>query len=215
MRVLKRDLPLTILVDLLLQVLFVITIMWLVSANSLEEFQGRNGSFSVEELNAKLKELELANAALKAENKKLISDFEKYREELEERKAYIAKLNANIGEEKLKILMLRSGVPDCFNGEKKNVSAIVVQWKSDSSVQVLKGSDFESLASSINNSQAFLGEFDPSQLLSKLSPLISHQNSNNCKVRVRFIAPNDVPPARWDSLRSNLLRVFRTDTAFN
>lgn len=215
MRVLKRDLPLTILVDLLLQVLFVVTIMWLVSANSLEEFQGRNGSFSVEELNAKLKELELANAALKAENQKLISDIEKYREELEERKAYIAKLNANIGEEKLKMLLLRSGLPDCFNGEKKNVSAIVVQWKSDSSVQVLRGSDFDSLASSINNSQSLLGEFDPSQLLSKLSPLINHQNSNNCKVRVRFIAPKDAPPARWDLLRTNLLRVFRTDTAFN
>jgi len=221
MRVLKRDMPLSILVDLLLQILFAITIMWLITASVLEEVNGKSGKVSVEELNAKISELESELRILKEENKMLKLEINRIKFENDkiklENERFLSertKLEEKLGKDKLQLLLLRSGVPDCFNGEKKNTAAILVNWNSEKEVLVSRGPDFDAVSVALTDAQSILGSYDPAQISSRLSPLLSYQKTNNCKVRIRFYAPNDVPPSKWRNLRSQLISNFRTDTDF-
>ena len=214
MRVLKRDLPLSILVDLLLQILFAITLLWLSSIYVIENIKGRPGKVSVEELNAKIKEMEKELVLLKEENRKLLNNYKNLTIEKNNLNEYVNSLKAKLGEDKIQKL-LRAGSPDCFNGGKNNSPIILIQWKSESDVIISRGSDFESALKISKSISTLIGSHSSSEIVSVLSILVPYQNENNCKIRLRFIAPSDVAPAQWNSLRSQLISIFRTDTSFN
>jgi len=221
MRTLRRDLPLTILIDLLVQIVFIVIILWAFDLGTLEAMDQGEKKLSYEDLKRENEELRLENAALKDEVRDLKSRVALLEKKNSQQKKEIEELRS---EAKLKDKKIseyeqrfgRKGEPDCFGSDLTGSPVIVFRWVSGNEVDVRQGSNFLEADKAIGFTKSIFGIRSVNQLASELGPITSFGLKNNCKVRLLFLAPENLPATSWLSARDSIraIKGTRVNTDF-
>lgn len=175
MRVLKRDIPLSILVEILVHMVFVLSLVLTIDLLTQNDGSGLDIDKLVEENN----KLKIQISTLEDENKKL----------LEQLNLYKSKFGQLVDTGKS-----RDGAPDCFNIQHP---VFVLQWQSEGDISVIKGNNFSLLQSSSSNTSYFTGKIALAEISHRLHDYIEYEKSHQCKILVRFAPPSTTHKSNW------------------
>ena len=223
---LRRDIPLSILVDLLIQIVFVMTILWVIAETQAAEQkaeQKENDSEikryigDINKLKAeitKLKaEINVLNEKLKLVGEGKDSFFELMASIKKENESLQIQLTEKEGEiEKLKI---RAGLPSCFDRDINEISSLKYYAVAGSGLILVKpGPDYDNFLNFV--SDRFFLPKSPMDIkaLSQFNKNIAELvEPKNCKLRVRFFAVTGESEI-WGKKRQNVASFFYTNTTF-
>jgi hypothetical protein len=207
MRTLKRDLPLTILVDLLVQIVFIVIILWAFDLGTLEAMEEGSKRLSYEDLKRE-------NSELRLENKALRSEIQVLSEKLKELEKVSARQKEKIDQYEQKFG--RKGEPDCFGSDLTAAPVLSFRWISGNQVEVKQGANFKEAEKAINISNSVFGMRNADQLAGELWGISKYSADNKCKVRLTFEAPINLPASVWLSTRDSLyaLKGIRLNTQY-
>lgn len=176
--------PLSILVDIFVQIMFVLSLVF--ALEILSAGQESAGLTDPKKLQAEIDRLKRVIAALEEENKKL---------------------STSLGEkEAAESGFVRAGEADCF---KPGTEVVVVRWVNSSKLAVDKGADFKSLEDSIVNPDALLGEVSLSDIKEHFELVRRYSVENSCLMFVRFQFPDMTPKDQWMPAWREIFGVFR------
>jgi len=183
MRVLKRDMPLSILVDILVQIVFVLSVVF-----ALEILVGSESSGFVDpkHLQAEIDRLKRELAALKEENERLGSALGDAQDRLGD--------------------FVRAGERDCFRPRKE---VVLIRWIDSKTVRVEKGEEFESLEAAIAASSSLLKTISIAEIQDHFGVVRQYSVLNKCLMSVRFQYPDATPKEQWLPAWRSLYTVFR------
>jgi hypothetical protein len=215
MRTLRRDLPLTILIDLLVQIVFIVIILWAFDLGTLEAMDQGEKKLSYEDLKRENEELRLENTALKNEVQELksrVAQLEKMGSQQEK------KIGELLSEAKLKDKKIseyeqrfgRKGEPDCFGSDLSGAPILVFRWISGNDVEVRQGPNFLEADKAIGFAKSIFGIRKADQLPSEFASITSFGLKNNCKVRLQFEAPANMPATSWLPARDSIMAIKGT-----
>jgi hypothetical protein len=215
MRTLRRDLPLTILIDLLVQIVFIVIILWAFDLGTLEAMDQGEKKLSYEDLKRENEELRLENTALKDEVQELKSRVAQLEKKSSQQKKEIDDLRseAKLKEKKISEYeqrLGRKGEPDCFGSDLTGSPVLVFRWVSGNEVDVRQGANFLEADKAIGFPKSIFGIRKADQLPGELASITSFGLKNNCKVRLQFEAPANLPAASWLSARDSIMAIKGT-----
>jgi hypothetical protein len=202
MKTLKRDLPLTILIDFLVQVVFLVTILWAYDLGTLEAMNEGEKRLSYEELkkeNLELRleiqnlkreniDLQLEITKLKVENKSLVDRIKDLELTAKKNQEVIREYEDKYG---------RKGKPDCFGSDLSGAPVIIFRWSTNENIEIKSGSNFNEAESKLTKIREILGNQNVNNLGQVLIGLSNYSDQNKCLVRVKFEAPAYQPPSLW------------------
>jgi hypothetical protein len=215
MRTLKRDLPLTILIDLLVQIVFIVIILWAFDLGTLEAMDQGEKKLSYEDLKRENEELRLENLALKKQVQELKSRITHLEKIGSQQKKEIEELRseANLKDKKIaeyEQRFGRKGEPDCFGSDLTGSPVLVFRWVSGNDVEVRPGSNFVEADKAVGFSKSIFGVRKADQLPYELASITNFALKNNCKVRLQFEPPVNVPATFWLSARDSIKAIKGT-----
>jgi hypothetical protein len=184
MRVLKRDMPLSILIDILVQIMFVLSLVF--AMEILSTGQRSSGLTDPKQLQAEIDRLKRVIAALEEENTKLAGKLGESEEALSK--------------------FVRAGEKDCFSPGKE---VIIARWLDSSNILVEKGVDFDSFREKLSESTLLLGEVTVSRIKAHFEPVRRYSAENSCLMFVRFQYPDTTPKDQWMPAWREIFGVFR------
>ena len=184
MRVLKRDMPLSILIDILVQIMFVLSLIFALEILSVG--QKSEGLADPRQLQAEIDRLKRVIAALEEENSKLAG-------RLGESEAALSKF-------------VRAGEADCFKPGKE---VVIVRWIDSNVILVEKGIDFDSLSENLPDSTSLLGEVFLGNVRDHFALVRKYSVENSCLMSVRFQYPDMTAKDRWMPAWREIFGVFR------
>lgn len=195
MRVLKRDMPLTILVDILVQIVFVLSLLF-----ALEILTGDQnaGLVDPQKFQAEIERLKREIAALEEENERLKAEIDQSSKQI----AVLEKDN-EIAQGQLRA---RVGERDCFRPGR---AVVLVQWIDTNNVRVERGEEFDALQSSIPNSLSLLRTISLDTITVHFEIIRQYAASNNCLMFVRFQYRDATPKDEWMPAWRQVFAVFK------
>lgn len=195
MRVLKRDMPLTILVDILVQIVFVLSLLF-----AFEILTGNEnaGLVDPQEFQAEIERLKRVIAALAEDNERLQAEIDKFKTQIGALKGE----NKRAQDE----LRARAGVADCFRPGKP---VVVVRWIDSKSIQVERGEEFDALNTSIPNSLSLIGIVSSNNIEKHFEAVRQYSVRNNCLMNVRFQYRDATPKDEWYPAWRQVISVFQ------
>jgi hypothetical protein len=181
MRVLKRDLPLTILIDILVQIVFVLSVVF---ALEILDGDSRAGLVDPKPLLAEIDLLKSKIAALEEETKGL--------------KGALAEAEARG--------FARQGKKDCFSPP--NLAVVYVTWLGDEKLRIERGEVFPQLLRGNPEADALLGTIDTRMIDEHFSLVRRYSEEHSCLMTVRFFYPDGTLKREWEKSWVALYRVF-------
>ena len=195
MRVLKRDMPLTILVDILVQIVFVLSLLF-----ALEILTGNQnaGLVDPQKFQAEIEQLKRVIAALEEDNERL-------KAEIDQLKAQIGALERE-NKSAQDQLRSRAGKADCFRPGKP---VVVVRWIDSKSIQVERGEEFDALNTRIPNPSSLIGIVSSNNIEKHFEAVRQYSDANNCLMFVRFHYRDLTPKVEWQPTWRQVISVFK------
>ena len=187
--------PLTILVDILVQIVFVLSLLF-----AFEILTGnKNAGFvNPQEFQAEIEQLKRVIAALEEDNERL-------KAEIDQLKAQIGALERE-NKSAQDQLRNRAGEADCFRPGKP---VVVVRWIDSKSIQVERGEEFDALNTRIPNPSSLIGIVSSNNIEKHFEAVRQYSDANNCLMFVRFHYRDLTPKVEWQPTWRQVISVFK------
>ncbi len=202
---LRRDLPLTVLIDLLLQILFVIAILFAIQLGSTERAID-TPTPSPEELLREIAILKAENAALKEENRELREENEELKKALEKERA------KNAPKDKVADAAKGPGLPACLKRSPLDdpLAALEFRYVNSSTINAGQGRFYDQF-SSATGFKLVPTKIDLEDLDQVFGVIKQYNDAQNCRFRAQLIVSDSITHGQSGPVLVKLRLYFRTN----
>ena len=216
-RKLRRDLLPTTFIELLIQIVFIIAILYVLAGmdKDKDDFAAQKQEYlgQIDVLEAEITRLEAKIAELEEENIDLKDEIQRLKEENIALRDEIQRLNDLITSQMVEIgkLKVRAGLPSCFDRDIVEEGAILFFMIPESGLVVAKpGPDYEKLVELFPSLELPVSPMNLKEITSFGKSIADKVKSEECKLRVRVLGLAE-QYSIYLNKRQRLTRFFRVN----